>query len=210
MQVTNMNKYIIIIVSIAAVAAGVSFNGRQSAPDLSQLSGFSFPEPETLIDVTLVDHNNKPFTEANFKGQWTFLYIGFTFCPDVCPAALTTLNRMHSLLAEEGGAQPSTVLVSVDPDRDTPARLKDYVKYFNESFTGVTGTPAEIAKFAEQVSSVYVVPDNRDDPNYLVDHSSTIILINPNASVQAIFTPPQSAPVLAKDFRLLVADFDSR
>lgn len=122
---------------------------------------------------------------------------------------LTTLNQMHTLLNGEK-TQASTVLVSVDPERDTPEHLKDYVKFFNENYTGATGTPEEIRKFADQVSAVYSLPEDREDPNYLVDHSSSVILINPDAEVQAIFTPPQTAEALAKDFRLLVAHYESR
>jgi protein SCO1/2 len=117
---------------------------------------------------------------------------------------------MYSQLSEADLSNDvSTLLVSVDPERDTTERLKDYVKYFNESFTGVTGTPEELRKFAEQVSVVYSIPKDRSDANYLVDHSSTVILINPDGAVQAIFSPPQTADALAKDFRLLVAHYNS-
>ena len=167
-----MNKFAITLVAIVALATGLFFGTRQSAPDLSELSGFSFPEPEALTEVALVDHNSEPFSETNFKDQWTFIYVGYTFCPDYCPATLTTLDQTHKLLSEEGDPQVSTMLLSVDPDRDTPEHLKDYVKFFNEDFTGVTGTPEEIKKFANQISAVYSVPENREDPNYLVDHSS--------------------------------------
>ena len=205
-----MNKSLIIIVAIAALAIGVFLGARQSGPDLSELSGFSFPEPKVLRDVDLLDHNNEAFTESNFKDKWTFIYVGFSFCPDVCPMTLTTLNQMYSQLSEADLSNDvSTLLVSVDPERDTTERLKDYVKYFNESFTGVTGTPEELRKFAEQVSVVYSIPKDRSDANYLVDHSSTVILINPDGAVQAIFSPPQTADALAKDFRLLVAHYNS-
>ena len=205
-----MNKFTIALVAVVALAAGLFFGTRQKAPDLSELSGFSFPEPKALADVALVDHNSEPLSEANFKNRWTFIYVGYTFCPDFCPMTLTTLNQMHTLLTEENDPEATTLLLSVDPERDTPEHLKDYVKYFNEGFTGATGMPEEIRKFADQISAVYSVPEDRSDPNYLVDHSSSVILINPDAEVQAIFTPPQTASTLAKDFRLLVAHYDSR
>jgi len=206
-----LNKFAIASVAIAALAAGIFFGTQQSAPDLSELSGFSFPEPEALENVALVDHNSEPLTEADFKDKWTFIYVGYTFCPDYCPLTLTTLNQMDSLLQEDESLPESrNLLVSVDPERDTPEHLKDYVKFFSENFDGATGTPEELRKFADQVSAVYRVPDDRSDPNYLVDHSSTVILINPEARVQALFTAPQTAEALAKDFRLLVAHYDSR
>gem|GEM_PF-10994 len=146
-----MNKFAIASVAIAALAAGIFFGTQQSAPDLSELSGFSFPEPEALENVALVDHNSEPLTEADFKDKWTFIYVGYTFCPDYCPLTLTTLNQMDSLLQEDESLPESrNLLVSVDPERDTPEHLKDYVKFFSENFDGATGTPEELRKFADQ------------------------------------------------------------
>lgn len=205
-----MNKLSIAFVAIAALAAGLFFGmNKGGEPDLSELTGFSFPEPEKLSDVSLIDHNSDPFTEANFADKWTFIYVGYTFCPDACPMSLNTLNQMDGLLKQQDGPGADTLLVSVDPERDTPEHMKDYVKYFNSGFSAATGTPEAIKQFADQVSAIYSVPEDRSDPNYLVDHSSSIILINPDAAVQAIFTPPQSAEALAKDFRLLVAHYES-
>jgi len=206
-----VNKLSFAFVAVAALAAGLYFGTQQrGGPDLTELTGFSFPEPKKLSDVSLTDHNNNPFTEENFSDKWTFIYVGYTFCPDACPMSLSTLNQMDTLLNQQDGPQANTLLVSVDPERDTPEHMKGYVKYFNSGFSAATGTPEAIKQFADQVSAIYSVPEDRSDPNYLVDHSSSIILINPDAAVQAIFTPPQSADALAKDFKLLVAHYESR
>lgn len=205
-----MNKLAMSIIAVTALGAGLFFGVQQRSVDLSDLSGFSFPQPESLQGIDLINHNNEALTEETFKDQWTFVYVGYTFCPDACPMTLNILNQLNTLIDKNDKAKVATLLVSVDPERDTPEHLKNYVEYFNEGFTGATGTPTAIREFADQVSAVYVLPDDRSDPNYLVDHSSSIILINPNAEVQAIFTPPQEAPTLAKDFELLVAHFKSR
>lgn len=205
-----MNKIGIALVAVIALTAGLFFGVRQSAPDLSELSGFSFPEPEKLTGIDLLDHNNEALTEKYFADKWTFIYVGYTFCPDACPMTLTTLNQTDVLLDKQPDLEASTLLVSVDPERDTPEHMKNYIKYFNEGFHAATGTPEAIREFADQVSAVYSLPDDRSDPNYLVDHSSSIILINPDAAVQAVFTPPQDANTLAKDFQLLVAHYESR
>ncbi len=205
-----MNKFALSGIAIAAIAAGLWFGTKQTAPDLSTLSGFSFPSPEQLVDVDLINHDREPLNAASFKDKWTFIYVGYTFCPDACPMALTTLNQLSTLLDKQPHQQAETLLVSVDPERDTPEHMKNYVKYFNDGFSAATGTPEAIQHFADQVNAVYVLPDDRSDPNYLVDHSSSIILINPDAAVQAIFTPPQVAATLAKDFELLVAHYKSR
>ncbi len=205
-----MNKLLLFIVSITALAAGLFFATQNNAPDLSDLSGFVFPNPETLSAVDLVNHNSEPLTETDFKDQWTFVYVGYTFCPDACPMTLTTLNQLTGILEEKGKLQASTLLVSVDPERDTPEHMKNYVTYFNEGFMAASGAPEAISHFADQVSASYSVPEDKSDPNYLVDHSSAIILINPDAAVHAIFTPPQDATVIAGDFERLVAHYKSR
>lgn len=192
------------------MAAGLFFATRNSTPDVSDISGFSFPQPAKLADVDLENHDQDPVTEASFENQWTFLYVGYTFCPDACPMAMTTLNQLSNILETSDTPYPQTLLVSVDPERDTPEHLKNYVRHFNEGFSAATGTPEAIRDFANQVSASYSVPEGKTDPNYLVDHSSAIILINPDAAVQAIFTPPQDAKVIARDFELLVAHYESR
>lgn len=191
--------------AIVAVAAGIFFALQQSNNDQAELSGFAFPAPKQLAKVDLIDQDNAPVDADYFKDKWTFIYVGYTFCPDACPITLTVMDQLHNTLAETNDLSDDIemMLVSVDPDRDTPERLKSYVSHFNETFVGATGTAENLSIFADQVSAVYSVPEDRTDPNYLVDHSSTIILIDPNASVHAVFTPPQTAQKLAEDFRIL-------
>ena len=203
-----MNKAAMAIIAVVAVAAGVWTGSKQSNIDLSNLSGFSFPEPALLKEVDLINYDSEQLTEEYFKNQWTFVYVGYTFCPDACPMTLNILNQLHTLI-EEDQSQVNTLLVSVDPERDTPSHMKDYVKFFNEGFHAATGTPENIKHFADQVSALYALPEDRSDPNYLVDHSSSIVLINPDGAVQAIFTPPQEAAALVKDFEVLSAHYGS-
>jgi len=210
-----MKKFALPLVALLAAALGISYslNHRSSAPSLSQgqsqieISGFIFPEALPLAGVELIDHNNKPFTEANFKDKWTLVYVGYTFCPDACPIALTTLSQVWSEI-EHLQSKTAVTLVSIDPTRDTPEHLKNYIKYFNESFTAATGEPAALKSFADQVKAHYLVPEDKSDPNYLVDHSSTIILIDPDASVHAVFTSPQTVENLARDYSNIVSVYE--
>lgn len=199
-----------IFLAIAAIGAGIFFARYNSSVDSVELSGFAFPSPKQLTDVALIDQDAIEFTTDKFRDHWTFIYLGYTFCPDACPMTLVIMDQLYELLAEADDLEDniSMMLISVDPERDTPDRLKSYVSHFNESFIGATGTDENLKNFASQVSAVYSVPDDRTDPNYLVDHSSTIILINPDAEVHAVFTPPQEADKLATDFKLLRARFN--
>ena len=196
-----MNKIILAILCAITVGIGAWFSISQKKNEKLDITGFAFPEPAQLANVSLTSHQNQPVTEDSFKGRWTFIYVGYTFCPDACPATMTVLNQLHGRLKEKGiDDTVNMMLVSVDPERDTIEKLKEYVAFFNPSFSAATGTPAAIQDFTSQVSAIYVIPEDRSDPNYLVDHSSSVMLIDPDAAVHAVFTPPQTAENLANDF----------
>lgn len=196
-----MNKILLAILCAITVGIGAWFSISQKKNEKLDITGFAFPEPAQLANVSLTSHQNQPVTEDSFKGRWTFIYVGYTFCPDACPATMTVLNQLHGRLKEKGiDDTVNMMLVSVDPERDTIENLKEYVAFFNPSFSAATGTPAAIKDFTSQVSAIYVIPEDRSDPNYLVDHSSSVMLIDPDAAVHAVFTPPQTAENLANDF----------
>jgi len=206
-----MKKLALPLVALLAAALGITLSlyqrNHSPNPGKIEISGFIFPEPLPLTSVELIDQDNQPFTEANFKDKWTLVYVGYTFCPDACPIAMATLNQVWSQI-EPLQSKTAAMLVSVDPTRDTPEHLKNYITYFNENFTAATGEPAAIKSFADQVKANYSVPEDKSDPNYLVDHSSTIILIDPDASVHAVFTSPQTAEAVARDYSKLVAQYE--
>jgi len=175
---------------------------RSNTASSLTISGIYFPEPKALQDVNLIQQNNQPLTEDDFKGQWSFLYFGYTYCPDICPMTLAELAKAEQLLAQRGLDQNTAyLLISVDPQRDTPQRLQEYTTYFNPKFKGVTGSPDDLAKLAKQCAVAYHIPEHvENDTSYFVDHSSTVILIDPDARVRAIFTPPQVPETLVADF----------
>ena len=204
------NTILLVVACVIAAAAGFFLSGggkTQQAP--LEIAGFAFPQPAPLESINLVDGEHQPLTEKNFLDRWTFVYVGYTFCPDACPMALTVLNQARELI-DTDREKTAYLLVSVDPHRDTPERLKEYTAHFHESFKGATGEPDNLKKFAKQVSALYSVPQDKSDPSYLVDHSSSIVLIDPNAAVHAIFTPPQTATQLADDFKKLSERYQSK
>lgn len=180
---------------------GLWLFGQQSAPP-PDVAGIYLPDAASLAEFRLMHHSGRPFTRDDFRGRWTFLYFGYSYCPDVCPLTLVVLNRLQKLLAGQGADENTAyVLVSVDPQRDTPERLREYVTYFNPKFQGVTGTPEELNRLAKPLHVFYQRAANADNAEqYTVDHSSTIILIDPTGRPRAIFTPPQTPERLAADF----------
>lgn len=175
------------------------FRRPAARPDIA---GVYLPESRPLEAFQLIHHGDQPFTLADLRGKWTFLYFGYSYCPDVCPLTLVELNRLQKLLAEQkADGDTAYVFVSVDPQRDTPQRLREYVTYFNPKFRGVTGAPEELNRLAKPLHVFYQRgSDAKDSANYTVDHTSTIILIDPAARPRAIFTPPQNPERMAADF----------
>ncbi|HEY8520945.1 MAG TPA: SCO family protein [Gammaproteobacteria bacterium] len=198
----------IALAALAAAAAGAWLGMRTSAPReqlAPTIGGYVLDEPRALPDFALVDGEGRPFGANDFLGRWSFLYFGYTYCPDVCPLALVQLAELKKILAEtEPGVATAYYLVSVDPARDTPERLRDYVTYFDPGFRGLTGPLAEIDKLAKAASVVYVIPEAEEGESYLVGHSSTITLIDPEGRIHAIFTSPFEAETLAADFSTIL------
>jgi len=196
---------LLLIIGAAALGTGVwlgqALTQRAIEPP-PEIAGIYFPEPKAIDNFTLIDQTGQPFQRERFRDKWTFLYFGYTYCPDVCPLALAELNQVQQLLEKRDLDKDNAyMLISVDPERDTPERLGQYAPYFNPKFEGATGSPEELAKLAEQFGVIYRrSPGQEEQENYTVDHSSTIILIDPDAQLHAIFTPPHKPATVAADF----------
>jgi protein SCO1/2 len=196
------------IVTAVAVAAGIGvalWTRDEPAPPPA-INGYVLTEPRPLPAVELVDDNDERFEASRFAGHWSFLYFGYTYCPDICPLALVELAAVKErLAAAERAVDVEYYLVSVDPQRDTPARLKEYVRYFDDSFRGLTGPHDALFALARAAESLYFIPPGQDADNYLVSHSNNFALLDPSGRIRAIFTPPHTPEQLAADFLAIVA-----
>jgi protein SCO1/2 len=179
------------------------------APPL-EIHGYVLATPRDLPADDLVDEHGEPFRLHDFVGHWSFLYFGYTYCPDVCPLTLVELTKVKLQLAADGFAEPSAYyFVSVDPRRDTPARLREYVAYFDQELRGLTGSAAALAALARATDTVFDVPDDAAGDDYLVSHSSNIVLLDPNGRVHAVFAPPHEPAKLAGDLTKIVARYEA-
>jgi len=162
------------------------------------------PQPLPLSEFSLVDHRGETFKLADFQKKWTFLFFGYISCPDVCPRTLDNLSGIYEILEKRGDlANTEVVFLSLDPARDTVKRLSEYVPYFNKNFTGVTGPEQEIEAFARQLGVGYTFaypPESASDDDYVVNHSSAILLIDPLAREVARFSPPHRPETVVRDF----------
>jgi protein SCO1/2 len=164
-----------------------------------------FPDPKPLTDFALTDDKNRVFDLASLKGKWSFLFFGFTHCPDVCPTTLAVLARVHDDIAKNaaGAEDIQFVFISVDPNRDTASDLRRYVDYFDTTFLGVTGDNAQIGNLAGQLGAVYRVAITPGVKNYPVYHSAAVFLLDPRARYHAVFTPPFDAEAISKRFKMV-------
>ncbi|WP_237445669.1 SCO family protein [Sinobacterium norvegicum] len=161
---------------------------------------------------TLVDQYGNPFDAKRFEGQWTMVFFGYTYCPDICPTTLAMLTKFKGLIADERFSDNlQVVLVSVDPARDTPEKLKPYMAYFDEEFVGITGEFFSVHRFASSLNAAFnkrMISPNPDE--YLVDHSGNIALINPRGDYHAFFLPPFDPGKLRLLYRSIRGDYDQR
>lgn len=199
---------VIAIVAIVAATAGVllarsAFDGAR-LPQAAMTAGTLLEPPRPLPALTLVDQAEQPFTLDRLRNRWTLLFFGFTNCPDVCPATMGVMKQIEASLQDlPAGQRPQVVLVSVDPERDTPQQLASYVKFFSPTFTGVTGTQDAIDAFTRAMGVPVAI--SKRGGNYSVDHSAAMFLIDPSASLRALFSTPHEPDKIGADYRRIVA-----
>ena len=210
----NALKFSIMISTVtrATVLAGVWLADRYGERDsqamlLPDQVITLFPDPKPLTAFALTDHKTRVFDLASLKGKWTFLLLGFTHCPDVCPTTLAMLARARDRIAKStaGAESVQFVFVSVDPNRDTASKLRHYVDYFDTTFLGVTGDNAQIANLAGQLGAAYQVTVTPGKENYPVYHTTAVFLLDPRARYHAVLTPPHDAEVISQRFEVVRA-----
>jgi protein SCO1/2 len=150
---------------------------------------FLFETPRDPGEFSLVDHRGEAFMPERLEGHWTLIFFGFTHCPDVCPTTLSFLADLQRQLESTEAADTQVVMVSVDPARDTVARLSGYVPYFHPDFVGVTGEFIDILNFARTFNAPFRKV-TEPDGSYQVDHSANVVLVNPRGDYHGFFKAP--------------------
>ena len=193
------------LIAIVAVAAGILsarwLMQRQAGAQLGVTTATVLAPPRPVPPLALVDQDNRPFDTQRLRGGWTLLFFGFTSCPDACPTTMTALAQTNKLLADLPGAlRPRVIMISVDPERDTPERLGAYVKAFDPTFVGATGTKAAVDELAQRMG-VLVAKRPLEGDSYTVDHTTSVFLIDPDGALRALFSPPYTPKLIAEDYR---------
>lgn len=154
---------------------------------------------------TLIDQDGRTVTDESFRGRYMLIYFGYTFCPDVCPTSLIRNTEALDLIGDKA-ANVVPILITVDPERDTPAHLKEYVKFFADNMVGLTGTPDQVAAAAKAYRVYYAKVDDKDGDaaTYLMDHSALSYLMGPDGRFVQFFRHELDAAEVADRLRKLL------
>ena len=161
---------------------------------------FLFDTPRDVGDFSLTDHRGLSFTRDDLTDRWTLIFFGFTHCPDICPTTIAELAQLKSQLADTESSDARVVMVSVDPARDTPDRLAQYVPYFHPDFIGVTGEFADILSVAQRLNAPFRKV-SEPDGGYQMEHSANVMLMNPRGDYHGFFRAPLDIPKMRVTLR---------
>ena len=201
----SLRKILVIGFVITAFAGGAVFmvlalQGPRGVPQHATI----LSQPAALPQFLLRDHNGTDFNKESFDDRWSLVFFGFTHCPDICPATLQQLAVARSRVLQEAESSfPNIVLISVDPERDTPEVLAAYVGHFGDGVTGVTGPLDELRKLTSSLG-IFFEKSFRDNDDYSVDHSAVVIIINKNAEFHGLMSAPHKIDHFVADIPLIM------
>jgi protein SCO1 len=157
------------------------------------------------FDFHLLDQNGKAFQLSQMRGKIVLFSFGFTHCPNVCPTTLSDLAKVYQALPAKDREKVQVLFVSIDPHRDKPETMKNYIPYFNESFIGLTGSDAQVAEAAKAYGAYYeIIHDSATNPDvYTVNHSALTYLISPDGKWKLLYNFDQ-----LHDFKKMVQDIE--
>ena len=209
MQQGNKPVFLLIMSAVIALSAGIWFGFESKAPvPVAQVNGTILPTGKQINEFTLKQNKHDSFTLDNLKNKWSLMFFGYTHCPDVCPTTLATLKQVHAIFEKQNATPPQIIFVSVDPERDLPETIAEYVRYFNEDFIGVTGEISELEKLAKNLGIYFKKAAgssgdiNQDD--YLMDHTTSFVLINNDAALTAILRSTTEPVKLVQDIQTVI------
>ena len=173
------------VIAIVTLMGGIAAWFVLQKPPLELQTTQLFPTPRAVIPFSMTDHKGNVFTQENVKGKWSILFAGYTSCPDICPTTMGKLSNAYSKLSKIAPLQ--IVLVSVDPQRDTQAKLNAYIEFFHPEFIAVRADHKQLIPITRNLGMAYSMVGEGE--NYLVDHSASLVLISPKGERFAMIKP---------------------
>ena len=166
-------------------------------------TGKAYKKPLDIIEFELKDQGDQLYSKNDLKNQWTILFFGYTNCPDVCPTTIFKLGQIKQQISKElPNVNLQILFITLDPERDSTERLREYLGFFDPSMTGLTGDVTKIVELTSNLS-VFFQRINKED-GYDFNHTASIFLINPKAQLKASFSPASSIEMLAEDIKKVV------
>lgn len=206
----NRTTAYILIVAVAmglGLWAAERFHGAAPAAGPSLQAVKLFPQPRTLPDFSLRQSDGTQLVAGELKGNWTLVFLGFTHCPDICPTTLMELAQAQRQWdALPASTRPRVLFVSVDPERDSADRIGEYAHGFHPETLAATADIPALENFARSVSMVFAKvppPEGARADQYSVDHSATIAVLDPQARMAGVITPPFVPQAIAADLQAL-------
>ena len=195
---------IVAVLLAVALASGVFVATRLQQQPVELRAALVLPAPTPLPEFTLLDQFGGEVNRATFRDQWSLVFFGFTHCPDICPITLQVLaSARDSLRAAGQQPLPRIVLISVDPERDTPELMGKYVNHFGDGNLGVTGNLDELTRLTSALG-IYFQKQPDDAENYAVDHTAAVLLVDPEGSFHALFSGPHLAENFVHDLPIIL------
>lgn len=187
----------------AAIAAATTTVLAGCGPKQVSFIGSDISGTKLGQGMTMVDDSGQPRTLADYKGKVVVVFFGFTQCPDVCPTAMAELAQTMELLGKDA-EQVQVLMISVDPERDTPPVLSEYVKAFNPAFVGLTGTPEQLSKTAKSFKAYYAKSPGATPDQYSMDHASSFYIIDKDNEARVLVSGNAPAKDIASDIQQLI------
>jgi protein SCO1/2 len=202
---TRSFSSILLLISLAILVMVAAFVVvKVSKPSIPpELIGVLRPQVSLIREFQLTDQHGEKFDNQSLNGKWSFVFFGYTFCPDICPTTLAVLTAMQKQLqhAPEIWSDTQVVFVSVDPKRDTQEILANYMDFFNKEFYAVTGSRSEIDKLTRQFGAGYIIEPETSPGHYLVSHTGAIFLTDSQGALVASFSMPHDPGLIASLYR---------
>ena len=210
----NRNIAITVII-LFMVAAGVmaltiynvwlgsqySSGGNANPPEVAADNVYLYDKPRAIADFSLVDEQGNPVDESILRGQWTLAFLGFTHCPDICPTTMATLSKADSRISDRA-TEPQFLMITADPERDTPEALSRYVTFFGDDFRGLTGDLETLRSLAADLNATFTHSTDANG-NPVVEHSAHLSIISPNGRLAGLIQKPFDADTVADTYEAI-------
>jgi len=184
------------------LGVGVYFADYYQSRAVPDVQGLLWPDPKQLQPFATIDQSGQVFGLDRLQGKWSFMFFGYTHCPDVCPLTLAMFNDLYRQIHKSDG-DTQMIFITLDPERDTSERMGQYVTYFNPDFIGLGGNLQQIMSLSSQLGVAFLYGDKSATGDYIVDHSASVFLIDPQGRVVAVFTAPHQVDSIRERYKMI-------